>query len=104
MKNALYVTKIISYAQGFDLMKVSAKTYDWDLNLGEIAAIWRGGCIIRSAFLNNIRDAYAKKKKLVNLMLDPYFKKVIKKAIPSLRIVIAAAVKHSIPTLAFSSA
>lgn len=104
LENALYVTKIISYAQGFDLMKVSAKTYDWDLNLGEIAAIWRGGCIIRSAFLNNIRDAYAKKKKLVNLMLDPYFKKVIKKAIPSLRIVIAAAVKHSIPTLAFSSA
>lgn len=104
LEKALYVTKIISYAQGFDLMKESAKTYNWDLNMAEIAAIWRGGCIIRSAFLNNIRTAYTKNKKLVNLMMDPYFKKEIKSGIRSLRLVISAALKHSIPTLAFSSA
>lgn len=104
LEKALYVTKIISYAQGFDLMKETAKVYDWDLNMGAIAAIWRGGCIIRSVFLNNISAAFNNNKKLVNLMLDPFFKKEIKAAIPSLRIVIAHAVKHGIPTLAFSSA
>ncbi len=104
LEKALYVTKIISYAQGFDLMREAAKTYNWHLNLADIAAIWRGGCIIRSAFLNDIRAAYMKKKNLVNLLLDPFFKREIKQAIPSLRLVIAAAVKHGIPTLAFSSA
>lgn len=104
LEKALYVTKIISYAQGFDLMKESAKAYNWQLNLAEIASIWRGGCIIRSAFLNNIKDAYSKRRKPVNLMLNPYFKKEIKRGIPSLRYVLSYAIKHGIPTLAFSSA
>ncbi len=71
--DALYASKIISYAQGFSLMKAASQTYGWDLDYGSIALLWRGGCIIRSQFLSNIKEAYDKEPKLGNLMLDELF-------------------------------
>jgi 6-phosphogluconate dehydrogenase len=101
---ALLASKIISYAQGYMLMREAAKEYKWNLNYGGIALVWRGGCIIRSAFLGRIKEAFAKNKKLNNLMLDEYFRKVLKKCEPSWRRVVAAAVKNGIPMPAFSTA
>lgn len=104
IENALFASKIVSYAQGFDLMQVASNTYNWELNFSNIAKIWRGGCIIRSAFLNNIMDAYNNNPNLVNLLLDNYFKEAIMSSLNSWRIVVSEAVKNGIPTPAMSSA
>jgi 6-phosphogluconate dehydrogenase len=101
---ALYASKIVSYAQGYMLMRAAAQEQKWNLNYGGIALMWRGGCIIRSAFLGKIKEAYDKHPKLVNLLLDPFFKKAIKQAQKSWRNVVAAAAKKGIPVPAFSTA
>ena len=80
IKNALYAAKIVSYAQGYALMRTAAKTYGWNLNYGGIALMWRGGCIIRSVFLGKIKEAYDNNPALSNLLLDPYFKDVMDRA------------------------
>ena len=104
VKDALYASKIVSYAQGYMLLKAAATEYKWKLNFGEIALMWRGGCIIRSRFLGNIRDAYTKRPRLANLMLDTFFKGELRKAQRGWREVVAKAVKNGIPTPAISSA
>ena len=104
ISKALYAAKIISYAQGYSLMKSAASTYDWNLNYGGIALTWRGGCIIRSRFLGKINEAYTTNPNLENLMLDSYFKEELEKAEASFRRVIATAVLNGIPVPALSSA
>lgn len=104
IRKALYASKICSYAQGFALMKAAAKEYDWNLNYGSIAMIFRGGCIIRAQFLQKIKEAYDKNSELANLMLDPYFKDILESYQDAWRDVICTAVKYGIPTPAFSSA
>lgn len=104
IRDALYASKIVSYAQGYALMQASSKTYGWDLNYGDIALMWRGGCIIRSVFLQNIKEAYDKNNDLQNLLLDPFFKERIEKAQIGWRKVVAEAVSNGIPVPAFSSA
>ena len=104
VRKALYASKIISYAQGYTLMRAAAKTYGWNLNYGGIALMWRGGCIIRSVFLGKIKEAYDKNPQLENLLLDPYFGETIKALVPAWRDVVAEAVRHGIPMPAFSSA
>lgn len=101
---ALFAAKIISYAQGYMLMKAAAKEYNWALNYGAIAQMWRGGCIIRSAFLDDIKAAYDKAPELDNLLLDDYFSNSIHAAQDSWRKVIAEAVSRGIPVPAMSSA
>jgi len=104
IRKALYASKIISYAQGFNLLKKAAAEYGWNLNYGEIAMIWRGGCIIRSAFLNKIYEAYKKNPNLANLVIDDYFSSILSENSESWRRVIAAAVSQGIPVPAMSSA
>ena len=104
VRKALYASKIISYAQGYTLMRAAAKTYGWNLNYGGIALMWRGGCIIRSVFLGKIKEAFDKNPQLGNLLLDPYFGETIKALVPAWRDVVAEAVRHGIPMPAFSSA
>jgi 6-phosphogluconate dehydrogenase len=104
LEDALYASKICTYAQGFSLMKEAAKEYDWKLNLGEIAMIWRGGCIIRAQFLDSIKQAHDSDPKLANLMLDPNFKDILETAQPNWRKVVTEAVKLGIAVPAFSSA
>lgn len=104
IRQALLASKIISYAQGYTLMRDAAKTYGWNLNYGGIALMWRGGCIIRSVFLGKIKEAYDKNPELSNLLLDPYFNDKIKSLVPAWRKVVAAAVAAGIPTPAFSAA
>lgn len=104
IKDALYASKIISYAQGYALMKEAAKEYKWDLNYGEIAQMWRGGCIIRSAFLGKITEAYNNNATLQNLMLDPFFSEKLHQAQEGWRRVVATATLNGIPVPAFSSA
>ena len=104
IRQALFASKICSYAQGFQLMRAAAEEYNWKLNFGAIALMWRGGCIIRARFLDNIKEAFDKNKKLPNLLLDDFFKKVISKTQKSWREVIALAVQSGIPVPAFSSA
>ncbi|CAJ0843173.1 6240_t:CDS:2, partial [Entrophospora sp. SA101] len=101
---ALYASKLISYAQGFMLMREAAKEYKWDLNYAGIALMWRGGCIIRSAFLGDIKNAYINNPHLENLLFDPFFKNAIESAQSSWRKVISEAVLIGIPTPAFASA
>jgi 6-phosphogluconate dehydrogenase len=101
---ALYASKIVSYAQGYMLMRAAAAEQKWNLNYGGIALMWRGGCIIRSAFLADIKAAYDKNPKLTNLLLDPFFRKAIKQAQKSWRNVVAIAAKKGIPVPAFSTA
>jgi 6-phosphogluconate dehydrogenase len=101
---ALYASKIVSYAQGYMLMRAAAQEQKWNLNYGGIALMWRGGCIIRSAFLGDIKTAYEKNPKLTNLLLDPFFRKAIKQAQKSWRNVVAIAAKKGIPVPAFSTA
>ena len=96
--------KIISYAQGYTLMRTAAKTYGWNLNYGGIALMWRGGCIIRSVFLGKIKEAYDKNPELSNLLLDPYFKSTMEKLIPAWRKVAAAAVSYGVPAPAMTAA
>jgi len=102
--DALYCSKICSYAQGFQLMRTAQQEYGWKLNFGQIAQIWRGGCIIRAAFLQKITEAYARNPKLANLLLDPYFRKTINDAQKNWRKVISLAAECGIPAPTFSSA
>jgi 6-phosphogluconate dehydrogenase len=104
LRDALYASKICSYAQGFALMKAAADEYKWLLDYGGIAMIWRGGCIIRAKFLGRIKEAYDKNPKLANLILDPYFRGVLEKSQKSWRRVVASAVEMGIAIPAFSSA
>lgn len=104
IRDALYASKILSYAQGFMLMAEAATEYNWHLNYGEIALMWRGGCIIRSAFLGNIKDAYDKNPELENLVLDSFFTEALKSAQAGLRSTVILAAKNGIPAPAFSSA
>jgi 6-phosphogluconate dehydrogenase len=104
IRQALYASKIISYAQGYILMRAAAAEYKWNLNNGGIALMWRGGCIIRSAFLGKIKEAFDKNPKLSNLLLDPFFRKAIKDCQRSWRAVVAMAAKKGIPVPAFSTA
>jgi len=104
IRQALYASKIVSYAQGYMLMRAAAKEYNWKLNYGGIALMWRGGCIIRSRFLGRIKEAFDKNAKLSNLLLDKFFKGEIKKAQRSWRNVVATAAKKGIPVPAFSTA
>ena len=104
LKDALFAAKIVSYAQGYTLMRSAAKTYGWNLNYGGIALMWRGGCIIRSVFLGKIKEAFDTNPELPNLLLDPYFKDVIEKAQAGWRRVCAAALANGIPMPAMTSA
>jgi 6-phosphogluconate dehydrogenase len=101
---ALYASKIVSYAQGYMLMSAAAREYGWNLNYGGIAQMWRGGCIIRSRFLGDIKTAYDKNSELTNLMLDDFFANAIRDAQSAWREVVAAAAKAGIPLPAMSSA
>ena len=102
--DALYASKIISYAQGYMLMREAAEEQGWDLNYGEIALMWRGGCIIRSTFLGNIRDAFDKNPQLENLALDAFFTEALKMAETGWRKAVLLAVTHAIPAPAVTSA
>jgi len=101
--DALYCSKICSYAQGFQLMREAQKEYKWKLNFGEIAQIWRGGCIIRAVFLQKITEAYQRNPDLANLLLDPYFNKTVKNAQANWRKVVALAAECGVPAPTFSS-
>jgi len=101
---ALYASKIISYAQGFMLMREVAKVFKWKLNYGSIALMWRGGCIIRSVFLGNIKQAYDKNESLENLLLDNFFTDAINKCQEGWRKVIATATVYGIPVPCLSTA
>lgn len=102
--HALYAAKLVSYTQGYQLMRAAAKEFGWKLNFGGIALIWRGGCIIRSAFLGKIKEAFVLNPDLVNLLLDPFFQEAISKSQQSLRTVLAEAIKNGVPTPALSAA
>ncbi len=104
VRQALYASKIISYAQGYTLMRATAKTYNWNLNYGGIALMWRGGCIIRSVMLGKIKEAYDANPELSNLLLAPYFKSTVESLVPAWRDVAAAAVRHGIPAPALTGA
>ncbi len=104
IRQGLYASKIVSYAQGYMLMRTAAEQYKWKLNYGGVALMWRGGCIIRSRFLGKIKEAFDNKPKLTNLLLDPFFRKAIKGAQRSWRNVVATAAKKGIPIPAFSTA
>ncbi len=104
LRKALYASKIVSYAQGYQLMRAAAAEYGWNLNYGGIALMWRGGCIIRSAFLGKIKEAFERNPKLNNLLLDPFFKAAVGKAQASWRRVAAVAVQTGIPMPATTSA
>jgi 6-phosphogluconate dehydrogenase len=101
--DALYASKIVSYAQGLDLIKTMGEKKDWGLDLASIASIWRGGCIIRARFLNRITEAYRNNSSLVNLMLDPFFKDLLNNTQQNWREVVAVAVTNGIPVPAFSA-
>jgi 6-phosphogluconate dehydrogenase len=104
LRQALYASKIVSYAQGYQLMRAAAAEYGWNLNYGGIALMWRGGCIIRSAFLGKIKEAFDKNPDLTNLLLAPFFTDVVVKAQASWRRVVTGAVTMGIPMPAISSA
>ena len=104
VRRALYSSKICAYAQGFQLMRAAQDEYKWTLDFGTIAAIWRGGCIIRARFLQKITEAYRRDPALVNLMLDPYFKRALAAGQDAWRDVVGLTAKHGIPAPAFSSA
>lgn len=104
ISKALYASKIVSYAQGFMLLRQASKHFNWSLNYGNIALVWRGGCIIRSRFLNKIKGAFDKNPNLDNLLLDDFFKTELEGAQNSWRQVISQAVLHGIPTPCFSAA
>jgi 6-phosphogluconate dehydrogenase len=104
VRKALFASKIVSYAQGFAQMRAASDEYGWDLKYGNIAMIFRGGCIIRSQFLQNIKDAYDRDAALKNLLLDPYFNNVVTTYQDAWRKVVATAVENGIPVPGFSSA
>jgi 6-phosphogluconate dehydrogenase len=104
IRRALYMSKICSYAQGFAQMRAASEEYNWNLRYGDIAMIFRGGCIIRAQFLQKIKEAYDRDPNLTNLLLDPYFKEIVEKYQSSLREVVSLAVLQGIPVPAFSAA
>jgi 6-phosphogluconate dehydrogenase len=104
VEQALYASKLVSYAQGWNMMDAGGRQYDWHLDLGQIAVIWRGGCIIRAAFLDRIRAAYANNAELPTLLADEYFGKELAAAQDSWRNVVATAVRLGIPVPGFSAA
>lgn len=104
VRKALYMSKICSYAQGFAQMRAASEEYNWDLRYGEIAMIFRGGCIIRAQFLQKIKDAYDRDSGLRNLLLDPYFKEIVESYQGALREIISVAVQNGIPVPCLSAA
>ncbi|MBD1378753.1 NADP-dependent phosphogluconate dehydrogenase [Metabacillus arenae] len=104
VRKALYMSKICSYAQGFAQMRAASEEYDWNLKYGEIAMIFRGGCIIRAAFLQKIKEAYDRDGDLTNLLLDAYFKEIVESYQGSLRKTIAVAIERGVPVPCFSAA
>ncbi|MDE1506369.1 NADP-dependent phosphogluconate dehydrogenase [Ligilactobacillus salivarius] len=104
IRRALYFSKIMSYAQGFEQLRVASENYDWNLNYGDMAKIWREGCIIRAQFLQKITDAYEKNPELKNLMLDNYFKKIVEEYQNDVRDIAALAIKAGVACPGFSSA
>jgi 6-phosphogluconate dehydrogenase len=103
IRDALYASKIIAYAQGFEQMSVASAQFKWDLKLGDMATIWRGGCIIRARFLDRIKEAYDRNPKLSNLLLDDYFREGIVRTEGAWRRVLGLAIANGVPTPAFSS-
>ena len=103
VRDSLYASKICSYAQGFALMRAASEQYEWKLNYGEIAMIFRGGCIIRARFLQRIKDAYDREAGLTNLLLDPYFKDIIEKTQHNWRKIVAESALSGIPVPAFAA-
>lgn len=103
VRDALFASKIISYAQGMDLLKAADQQFNWGLNMGDIATIWRGGCIIRARFLNNIKEAYENAPDLANLMLDPVFRDILKDNGQSWREVVSIGVLNGVPVPAMSA-
>ncbi|MCU1688922.1 MAG: hypothetical protein JWN20_850 [Jatrophihabitantaceae bacterium] len=103
VRRALYASKVVAYAQGFDQIQAGSEQYGWDVDPGAIAMIWRGGCIIRARFLNRIHEAYEKNPQLTSLMVDPYFAEVVTSGADSWRRVVADAARTGVPTPAFSS-
>jgi 6-phosphogluconate dehydrogenase len=103
VRDALYASKIISYAQGFTLFAAASKHHQWDLNFGDIATIWRGGCIIRAKFLNRIKDAFDRNPELENLMLDPFFTSVLEHSQANWRLAVSAAIQAGIAVPAFAA-
>ena len=104
VRKALYMSKICSYAQGFAQLRAASEEYGWDLKYGEIAMIFRGGCIIRAQFLQKIKEAYDREAGLANLLLDPYFKEIVENYQGGLREILGVAIKHGVPVPSFSSA
>ena len=104
IRDSLYASKIVSYAQGFMLLRAAAEEYQWDLDYGRIASLWREGCIIRAAFLDDITAAFERDPALTNLMLDPFFASALEGAEAGWRSVITAAVTHGVPVPAYSTA
>lgn len=104
IRDAMYAAKIVSYAQGYVLMRAAAQEYKWHLNFGGIALMWRGGCIIRSKFLGKIKEAFDKNHELANLLFDPFFVQTIGSTLAGWRRVVAAAAAHGIPIPAISTA
>jgi 6-phosphogluconate dehydrogenase len=103
IQRALYASKVVAYAQGFEQLAAASKAYEWDLKMGDLATIWRGGCIIRARFLNRIRDAYAEDPQTVNLLMVPYFRDAVADAQDSWRRVIVRAVELGVAVPAFTS-
>jgi 6-phosphogluconate dehydrogenase len=103
VRDALYAAKIVAYAQGFEHLAAGSREYAWNLDLGALATIWRGGCIIRAQFLNRIRDAYAEQPDLPNLMLAPFFQSALASAQPAWRRVVKQAIDAGVPVPAFAS-
>jgi 6-phosphogluconate dehydrogenase len=103
VRDALYASKIVSYAQGMELLGTASAEYNWNLNLGDIATIWRGGCIIRAKFLNRIVEAYRRDPALHNLLLDPYFTDIIERTQHNWRVAVSTAVLHGVAVPAFSA-
>jgi len=104
IRKALYMSKIVSYAQGFAQLRAASEENNWDLQYGDISMIWRGGCIIRAKFLQKIKDAYDNEPALPNLMLDPYFKEIVEGYQSALREVVSIAIQHGIAVPTFASA
>jgi 6-phosphogluconate dehydrogenase len=104
VRRALYCSKVISYAQGYMLMREAAKEQGWDLNYGGIALMWRGGCIIRSRFLGKIKEAFDKNPQLTNLLLDDFFSRTLNEYQASWRRAVIRAIEYGVPTPAFSTA
>ncbi|MEY2614961.1 MAG: 6-phosphogluconate dehydrogenase, partial [Verrucomicrobiota bacterium] len=103
VRDALYASKIISYAQGFTLFAAAGKQHNWPLNFGDIATIWRGGCIIRAKFLNRIKEAFDRNAQLENLMLDPFFGSILEKSQANWRLAVSLAIQAGVAVPAFGA-